>query len=512
MDAACESCALWRDHCYWDHRKDEKKPQFSVVASDDFKKSVVTYTPKNFIPFEGQDLTPLKLNAPNDIMYDVVVIWEMGQAVLRSGWDAFVTAHQIQENDTFLFMYLGDSNFEIQQAAPNPGQVHMPIEFDYTMSTGCHLTPEQDDKVLEIARTIRSEIPLYVAMMNKINVNIEDCFINIPLQLVDHFKDGTASTTIKLVAPNCHIYTVGASKHSEDQFVLRSGWGAFVVANRIQKNDLLIFSSKEKTRLKVLALDPSGCQKISPYVAMEDVSNTGEDSVQITDPPPRTIETIDLTSSDDDHIVREDGRRSPRWQKHVPGCGPKTRKIASTSSPHTQSGHSIVITLQYFITFSSTCGYAVFITRMAHFSGSNDLQGPSRLPYILAKRVNLTGALEKKVQEKVQSIGSELPVYVAVMTKTCVSSVGRHSNLKFCEEYASAYLPSSGQTLTLQLEDKEWHTTLYVIPKRKAIHEGWSKFASDNDLRLGDICLFAKRSTASLAMRVHFVRKSGVLL
>ncbi|KAM0861648.1 hypothetical protein ACQ4PT_045754 [Festuca glaucescens] len=413
MDAACESCALWRDHCYWDHRKDEKKPQFSVVASDDFKKSVVTYTPKNFIPFEGQDLTPLKLNAPNDIMYDVVVIWEMGQAVLRSGWDAFVTAHQIQENDTFLFMYLGDSNFEIrildsdgcektasyfrppsdflgafppnvhcdlhlpnEQAAPNPGQVHMPIEFDYTMSTGCHLTPEQDDKVLEIARTISTAYSyLFSVLFLK----------NIPLQLVDHFKDGTASTTIKLVAPNCHIYTVGASKHSEDQFVLRSGWGAFVVANRIQKNDLLIFSSKEKTRLKVLALDPSGCQKISPYVAMEDVSNTGEDSVQITDPPPRTIETIDLTSSDDDHI-------------------------------------------------------------------------------------------------------------------------------KFCEEYASAYLPSSGQTLTLQLEDKEWHTTLYVIPKRKAIHEGWSKFASDNDLRLGDICLFAKRSTASLAMRVHFVRKSGVLL
>ncbi|KAM0884035.1 hypothetical protein ACQ4PT_031269 [Festuca glaucescens] len=210
-------------------------------------------------------------------MYDVVVNWEMGQAVLGYGWDAFVAAHQIEENDTFLFMYIGDSNFEIhildsdgcektasyfrppsdflgafppnvrglhlpnEQAAPNPGHVHMPIEFDYTMPTGCHLTLEQDDKVLEIARTIKSEIPLYVAVINKINVNTEDCFI-----LVDHFKEETASTTIKLVAPNCHIYTVGASKHSEDQVVLRSGWGAFVVANRIQKNDILIFSSKEK--------------------------------------------------------------------------------------------------------------------------------------------------------------------------------------------------------------------------------------------------------------------------
>jgi hypothetical protein len=126
----------------------------------------------------------------------------------------------------------------------------MPIEFDYTMPTGCHPSPEQDDKVLEITRTIRSEIPLYVAVMNKINVNMEDCFIvscifsrsficydscsnsydllllvstaysylfsvlflkNIPLQLVDHFKEETTATTIKLVAHNCHIYIVGAS-------------------------------------------------------------------------------------------------------------------------------------------------------------------------------------------------------------------------------------------------------------------------------------------------------------
>jgi hypothetical protein len=53
---------------------------------------------------------------------------------------------------------------------------------------------------------------------------------------------------------------------------------------------------------------------------------------------------------------------------------------------------------------------------------SNDL---SRLPYILAKGVSLTEPLEKKVQEKVQPIESELSIYVAVMTKTCVG--GSHS-------------------------------------------------------------------------------------
>ncbi|KAM0861649.1 hypothetical protein ACQ4PT_045755 [Festuca glaucescens] len=86
------------------------------------------------------------------------------------------------------------------------------------------------------------------------------------------------------------------------------------------------------------------------------------------------------------------------------------------------------------------------------------------------------------------------------------------NSVAFCKEYASAYLPSRDQTLTLQLEDKEWDTTLHVRPNSKAIHGGWSDFAIDNDLRLGDICLFAKRGIRSLVMRIHFVRKLGILL
>ncbi|KAM0861650.1 hypothetical protein ACQ4PT_045755 [Festuca glaucescens] len=315
MDAACESCALWRDHCYWDHRKDEKKPQFSVVAPNDFKNSVhndnlmslqhtFSCLSHDVVQLRGRISDTIKLNAPNGITYDIVVSWEMGQAALRSGWDAFVTAHQIEENDTFLFMYLGDSNFEIR--------IH----------------------------------------------------------------------------------------------------------------------------------DSDGCEKTA--------SNFDES------------ETIDLTSYDDDHNLREDARRSPGWQKQVSGCRAKTRKMSSTSSLHTQSG---------------------FITHKLNDRASKKFGVGQKAP------------MSKNLQ---------------VMTKCCVG--GNLFSLAFCKEYASAYLPSRDQTLTLQLEDKEWDTTLHVRPNSKAIHGGWSDFAIDNDLRLGDICLFAKRGIRSLVMRIHFVRKLGILL
>lgn len=166
--------------------------------------------------------------------------------------------------------------------------------------------------------------------------------------------------------------------------------------------------------------------------------------------------------------------------------------MASASSPSTKSG-------------SDT-------HKLKHPISNNDnLRGPSRPPYILARGITLTGRVEKKVQEKVQAIGSELPIYVAVMTKSCVG--GNLFSLVFCKEYAST-LPSRDQALMLQLEDKEWDTILHVRGSNKTIHKGWPKFASDNNLLLGDICMFemAERSTRSLVMRVHFICKSGVFL
>lgn len=60
---------------------------------------------------------------------------------------------------------------------PYPGHVEIPAEFYYFTPGGSHLTKAQDRKVLEIARTIRSEIPLYVAVVNNSNVDLKGCFI-----------------------------------------------------------------------------------------------------------------------------------------------------------------------------------------------------------------------------------------------------------------------------------------------------------------------------------------------
>jgi hypothetical protein len=81
----------------------------------------------------------------------------------------------------------------------------------------------------------------------------------------------------------------------------------------------------------------------------------------------------------------------------------------------------------------------------------SNLQGQSWPPYILGRRVTLPLQLEKKVEEKLQSIRRELPVFVKVMTTTNVD-VTSHSPCSMVRL----------QTLFfLQLQIWKWFSFLY---------------------------------------------------
>jgi hypothetical protein len=56
---------------------------------------------------------PVTLEAPNGHVYPVEVIEELGDIVLRSGWNEFVNANHIEEDDYILFVSLVNSIFKV---------------------------------------------------------------------------------------------------------------------------------------------------------------------------------------------------------------------------------------------------------------------------------------------------------------------------------------------------------------------------------------------------------------
>ena len=56
----------------------------------------------------------IKLNAPNGCTYDIGVSREMGQIVLRSGWNVFAISHNLEKNDYLVFKFCGSSSFKVR--------------------------------------------------------------------------------------------------------------------------------------------------------------------------------------------------------------------------------------------------------------------------------------------------------------------------------------------------------------------------------------------------------------
>ncbi|OEL18753.1 B3 domain-containing protein, partial [Dichanthelium oligosanthes] len=63
--------------------------------------------------FAGKLSRTIKLESPNGSLYDVEVMEHYNKMVLRHGWEAFVDAHHIEENDSLLFRNIENSVFEV---------------------------------------------------------------------------------------------------------------------------------------------------------------------------------------------------------------------------------------------------------------------------------------------------------------------------------------------------------------------------------------------------------------
>ncbi|KAM3259781.1 hypothetical protein ACQJBY_051204 [Aegilops geniculata] len=493
----CWDCEEWRRYCYWNHdHGDGGAKQFLLFASDDKDQLCIPWEITSQLRDMIPDSRPIKLETPDGHTYNVEFV-KFGLITLTTGWRGFVDANHIRHGDPMLFVYSGNSTFKVhifnspghdkflscsqppcghdvlnEQVVPHPGHVDSSAHFGYTMLPGSFVTKAQDDKLLEWAHTIKSGYPLFVAAMDETNVSLNDCHVYIPLSLVGQLEE----KIVKVVAPDESVYGVKAKKHNGDQIVLLSGWDKFVASQCIQQNDFLIFIVEGKARLKVLILDPSGSEK-TPCFGMGNSSNAREvheDSVEIVDKEP-TPPTVDL-SSDDDEVIGEGTRKSCRRQKGVPGyAAHKTHDRASAKEVGVR---------------------------------------PSQRPYILPMGVTLPRQVEKKVEEKVQSILSELPIFVKVMTTSSVAGVGSTvCSLVFCKEYIWASLRGRTGTIFLQLEggERKWRTTLSVRgDTTKTIASGWKEFAMDNHLEVGDVCLFQmqKGIPRSYTMTVYLIRKS----
>ncbi|XP_071674875.1 B3 domain-containing protein Os03g0619800-like [Lolium perenne] len=126
--------------------------------------------------------------------------------------------------------------------------------------------------------------------------------------------------------------------------------------------------------------------------------------------------------------------------------------------------------------------------------------------YITTSKTTLTSVQKEAVAQKVQSIKSETLIVVAVMSKCNVDS---GCFLNFPSHYAKKYL-GRDPTMNLQVHGQKYTVRFDEAPQDKRLRSGWKEFVKDNNLKMGDICLFELLSNQRIrTMEVHIIHVNG---
>uniref|UniRef100_A0A0A9F1G3 TF-B3 domain-containing protein n=1 Tax=Arundo donax TaxID=35708 RepID=A0A0A9F1G3_ARUDO len=109
MKKSCDCCRRYLDHL---DETDQNMSCFLRRMTSNSKHSMIV--PDRFVKnFGGKVSGTIKLESPNGSQYDIEVMERSNKTVLRHGWEAFVVAHCIEENDFLLFRHIEKLCFEV---------------------------------------------------------------------------------------------------------------------------------------------------------------------------------------------------------------------------------------------------------------------------------------------------------------------------------------------------------------------------------------------------------------
>uniref|UniRef100_A0A0E0LTT0 TF-B3 domain-containing protein n=1 Tax=Oryza punctata TaxID=4537 RepID=A0A0E0LTT0_ORYPU len=322
---------------------------------------------------------------------------------------------------------------------------------DYVLSYKSYLSGAQTEQVIMLLREIRPKKPVLVAVMRKKNVQWSSPFLEIPKEYAAaHFPNESVAITLQMLGKNKKWHPRLCMENDKRIYMLRGHWLDFVLDNHVMEGDICLFEPMKGGKIFVFTVH---------LLCATPTDRSGGISVQ-------------MASS-------SHGRTNPKMASGVRiKEEPTDGNGSSENKKHGASNESL------------------------QNRNSNDS------PYILPHRSHLSPFQEKDVLEKIEAIQYEVPICVAIMKDYNVDySSRKYCMLELSSRYVARHFPGTSQDVVLHCMGNTWETKMIVSGNltRWFLTGGWTKFACDNRLRAGDICLFELKEERRLTMAVHII-------
>ncbi|EOY14620.1 AP2/B3-like transcriptional factor family protein, putative isoform 2, partial [Theobroma cacao] len=318
----------------------------------------------------------------------------------------------------------------------------------------------------KVAQSFNSSFPFFVRIMKRFNVS-GSYTLNIPYQFaMEHLPKCKTEIVLRNLKGACWTVNSVPTTRVHTSHTLCGGWLGFVRSNEIKVGDICIFEFVRKFELRVHILRVGGEDP-------DRQSGKAVSNVLIN----RSDATLPIK------FVKKSSKVHSKSMKKVQMCDNKGFKMLDKKKYGNAAKKSASVAL---------CSLS---------RSGNEKQAIGGLRMMLA--------LDE--EKAAQSFASGFPSFVRIMRKFNVS--GSYT-LKIPYKFSKAYLPYCKTEVVLRnMQGKWWTVNSVPDSKGRAVHTfcgGWMAFVRDNDIKMGDICIFELVNKCEMYVHISGSGRKGL--
>ncbi|KAL7155164.1 hypothetical protein ABFS83_03G057100 [Erythranthe nasuta] len=311
--------------------------------------------------------------------------------------------------------------------------------------------------------------------------------LNIPYNFVKHLEGKTPGTAL-LVGPSGNDWYVNLI-HTDNGLFLNDGWADFVRDHFLEHGDAMVFRYDGELHFTVQIFDQSMCEKEAAF----------------------TVESSQDLSKYDVNVVRKRGReRSALLDSIIEGV-PKRMRTQSGSFRNVHENNLTVVDQNHNwmqqvdggSNLKSNVTVAVPLTIVPHENTDPSIGNQTT-------KLDMLLLSASEAERMAGSFTSSYPNFTKVMKKFNIS--GSYTlNLPY--QFATEHLAKCKLKIVLRnLKGETWTVNSIPTTKVQTSHTfcgGWLAFVRDNNIDIGDICIFELVRKLEFNVRILRVGKEG---
>ncbi|KAJ4781532.1 B3 domain-containing protein [Rhynchospora pubera] len=216
----------------------------------------------------------LQLKRPSGDTWHISLIWSGEELVLQSGWNQFIVANSVSQNDLLVFRFIGGSKFEvlifdpngyeknsnketrscwqffaygaepIRSRPENGGEIPREIEVYGNATKGRRTAKEigvhfPGDEQLAYDR-VQGRNPSFLQVLKRSSLTIQ-CGISIPKKFSADYLPKECQDLVLCCPEKNKTWPVRYFYSQHQQFIRYAGWGKFVNENNLREGDVCSF-------------------------------------------------------------------------------------------------------------------------------------------------------------------------------------------------------------------------------------------------------------------------------